>query len=410
MSVDPRTLRGAHRTNERAVQVTNEHADNEGDSVVEAELERQRLYETDITWLHKEYLPTCPRSQATLFLLRILFNQILTRTQEDDPVFSCTPSPIALQQVQDDFAYKGFEHAELRATQLYTALLARWCKHAEHMRQWALTNNSSNSNNNNNHRFRRRRGGGTSLTQGTLRYQTNDHDQKNQKNHLAFHDIQQLGEAHPAYLPELVAIHVRYRYIGIGHQGAARDFVAMGLKPTDAVEGFASTLNHYFDHYCSAFPDLETPFGSLGSFWSLAASPEFWKKKPLIILNPPPNSAIARLAVDHVSRVMATRMKMSLLQDAEMLSSTPTRASASAASTTLLPQPSSSSLVVQMTFPYWADFEVNETMQAHPNTSKFQVHAPGTVTFINHLRNSTTRNTNAVIEWHVQSCPAPFMI
>jgi len=42
----------------------------------------------------------------------------------------------------------------------------------------------------------------------------------------------------------------------------------MGYIKTDGFEIFASAFNHYFDFFHSAFPDLETPFGSLGSFFS----------------------------------------------------------------------------------------------------------------------------------------------
>lgn len=35
------------------------------------------------------------------------------------------------------------------------------------------------------------------------------------------------------------------------------------------LEGFASPLNHYFDKFCSPFPGVDKPFGSIGSFFDV---------------------------------------------------------------------------------------------------------------------------------------------
>ena len=46
------------------------------------------------------------------------------------------------------------------------------------------------------------------------------------------------------------------------------------------LEGFASPLNHYFDRFCSAFPEVDAPFGSIGSFFNITISEN-------IVCNPP---------------------------------------------------------------------------------------------------------------------------
>lgn len=46
------------------------------------------------------------------------------------------------------------------------------------------------------------------------------------------------------------------------------------------LECFASPLNCRFDQYCSAFPDVDAPFGSLGSFFSFAPKEGSFEANP----------------------------------------------------------------------------------------------------------------------------------
>ncbi len=58
---------------------------------------------------------------------------------------------------------------------------------------------------------------------------------------------------------------------GPGYQAAvpAAAFRLARRRLGVGIECFASPLNSYFAHFCSAFPDTDTPFGSLGSFFDL---------------------------------------------------------------------------------------------------------------------------------------------
>jgi hypothetical protein len=60
------------------------------------------------------------------------------------------------------------------------------------------------------------------------------------------------------------------QFSGGGLQGAVPGHVLTAFSDLFGVsmECFASPMNAYFPHFCSAFPLLELPFGSIGSFFS----------------------------------------------------------------------------------------------------------------------------------------------
>ena len=78
-----------------------------------------------------------------------------------------------------------------------------------------------------------------------------------------------------------VASCLRYHYMNIQTIGLALKYEDIGYKPSDDVlEGFASSINRYFDHYCSAFPDVDQD--SQGSFFDLTQI-----SQPVVMVNPP---------------------------------------------------------------------------------------------------------------------------
>lgn len=90
-------------------------------------------------------------------------------------------------------------------------------------------------------------------------------------------DISNLGALYPKYLEHAMALQIRYRYLNLENHGLAFPYANFGhgLGTTSyesTLEGFASAFNHYFPNFCSAFPDLERPYGSLGSFFMMCNS------------------------------------------------------------------------------------------------------------------------------------------
>lgn len=76
-----------------------------------------------------------------------------------------------------------------------------------------------------------------------------------------------------AFAQRLFALVLRYEAIGgAGFQAALGGVVMRELQSLLGVnfETFASPLNCYYGHYCSAFADIDGPFGSQGSFATFA--------------------------------------------------------------------------------------------------------------------------------------------
>jgi len=69
---------------------------------------------------------------------------------------------------------------------------------------------------------------------------------------------------------------------GPGYQAAvpAAAFCLARERLGVALECFASPLNSYFAHYCSAFPDTDSSFGSLGSFFDLERAEGSFEANP----------------------------------------------------------------------------------------------------------------------------------
>eukprot|EP00762_Andalucia_godoyi_P006012 ANDGO_00055.mRNA.1 hypothetical protein SARC_00134 len=100
-----------------------------------------------------------------------------------------------------------------------------------------------------------------------------------------------------------------YRYDtlgGPGYQGALPDDVFELLRNTFdvSVESFASPLNRVLPHFCSAFPDTDAIFGSLGSFFAVDRIPE--GSNGSFEANPPFDLSFMADFVDHMTRLLKT--------------------------------------------------------------------------------------------------------
>ena len=81
----------------------------------------------------------------------------------------------------------------------------------------------------------------------------------------------------------VVAVYSTFiRYTGGNMQLATppKNMDAYKRKYNITLEGFASPLNHWFPRFCSAFPSVDKPFGSIGSFFDTPI-------KENVICNPP---------------------------------------------------------------------------------------------------------------------------
>ena len=107
-----------------------------------------------------------------------------------------------------------------------------------------------------------------------------------------------------AFARALFCVLLRYKACrGGGFHAAlgARAFAALRAPPVGArFEGFASPLNCRYARFCSAFVDVDAPFGSLGSWFGLAPRSGSFE------LNPPFVEPIVLSLCDHLETLLAS--------------------------------------------------------------------------------------------------------
>ena len=110
---------------------------------------------------------------------------------------------------------------------------------------------------------------------------------------------------HAAFLAATFAVLARYEALGgAGYQAALGEAAFDVLRDDLGVgcEAFASPLNCRYGRFCSAFPDVDAPFGSLGSFF------DFKPTRGSFEMNPPFVPEVLLAAAEHAE---------ALLRDAE---------------------------------------------------------------------------------------------
>ena len=104
----------------------------------------------------------------------------------------------------------------------------------------------------------------------------------------------------------LFALLLRYKSIqGYGFQSGVgpRVFATLRAAAGVAFEAFASPLNCYHTKgFCSAFPDVDAPFGTRGDFFKLADAGAF--KRGAAQVNPPFVSGVMRRVAETIERVL----------------------------------------------------------------------------------------------------------
>lgn len=258
----------------------------DGSKIVERELLRKRLYEDNILgWLVKQ-LPGLRFKEVYHLLLRYIFNKNITKLPTDDPVFIVTRSPIAEDQLRKDFIYNNKQ--SYNNTQSYNTrdkITADCNVIIEELEK--RFNKCATQMNDKNIRTDRN----VSLTdKGKIMYGT-----------WLYTDISGLAKKNPEHIGYALALNIRYTYLKLLNHGLARTFDDMGYKPSDATEGFASAFNHYFDRFCSAFPDLERPFGSRGSFFDNNE----WETYEVFV-NPPFDESLMTCAMNRIYDYLKT--------------------------------------------------------------------------------------------------------
>lgn len=237
--------------------------------IVERELLRKKLYENNIIGWLSQKIPQFKPKEISHIMLRYIFNKNITKTSTDDPVFITTRSPLAELQLTNDFKYSKIT---LNPEEIIEEIEKR-------LASCALQVDDKNIKPD---RY-------ISLKNGRILYGS----------FLSYVDISSLAEKHPNDINYAFALNIRYNYLKLLNHGLARTFDKMGYKTSDSTEGFASAFNHYFDRFCSAFPDLEKPFGSMGSFFDNSS----WTTYEVYI-NPPFDEVLMANAFERIYKYL----------------------------------------------------------------------------------------------------------
>lgn len=109
------------------------------------------------------------------------------------------------------------------------------------------------------------------------------------------------GDQERAFVANVYCLLSRYQTLGgHGFQSAVGEaaFRVLVARLNVQVECFASPLNCHLPHFCSAFPDTDANFGSLGSFFRLNVTRGSFE------CNPPFVPGLMKQAVDHATALL----------------------------------------------------------------------------------------------------------
>jgi len=240
-------------------QLKNKDEKNEQTSLIEteflrAEIWRQLIHNQPRFSFRKN--PGKFRSKENLsLLLRYIFNKIIDLQDQtpSDPVFMTHHSPLAEKQLEADFRY--FRIISPTPQEMVKFLEGQFQKAAEQVKKAVVANDQIV----------------TGIDKELLEYKG--------KSYFVGSEIWNKKYCwHSA-----IALRIRYDYLQLDTQGLSVPYKNRGFESgADVLEAFASSFNHYFDKYHSAFPDLERCMGSLGSFWARNRIEE-----PIVMVNPP---------------------------------------------------------------------------------------------------------------------------
>ena len=286
------------------------------DSLIEKELLRKNLYENEFIEMSINELGITNKEVCHL-LLRYQFNKIISKTEEDDPVFIVTKSPIAEEQLKKDFTYYKLKTDP-----------NNFIEKLEYS-----YNVCSNIMKKNNIPSDKR----VFLSSGKLIY-----------NNLVFKDISNLARKNPRLIKYALSLNIRYNYLKLTNHGLARIYKNIA-SPSEGCEAFSSAFNHYFDHFCSSFPDLESPFGSMGSFFNNTVWPY-----PKVFVNPPFDESLMSCTMDRIVEYCKSDTKIEFL----------------------------------CTFPKWDGFSSLDKFKTCEWVKKINVYEKGKLPFIDYMNNN----------------------
>jgi hypothetical protein len=350
---------------------------NISDKIIETELYRKHLYNSILEKLSLKLNKYLDSKEVQHFLLRYIFNKIIERTNDNDPIFIHKYSPISYLQVEKDLEFKQIIIDNMNTKQ-FVEYIDNLLYTAYNDILNAIKDNRIESDK------------PITYIKDTNVFIYNDKTYKNISN-LANNNNKHLH----CYC---IALNIRYSYLHLSTHGLARDYHKMGYSKNDGFEIFASSFNHYFDLYHSAFPDLEKPFGSLGSFFDCVDS---------TLLKCAINTVLTSIQNNEYTVGMENKFKecffMSDIYKTENKNSYYKSSKNRYKNKVMFVNPPFDMVLMSIVFfifeylnieyktiftvPNWKDFLFLERIKKHSRTKRTIIYPKGTLRFINHMNN-----------------------
>ena len=341
-------------------------------NIIETEIYRKQLYNNILEKVTEKLKIFLESKEIQHFLLRYIFNKIIERLPENDPVFIPKYSEICYLQVEKDFEFKDIKIDVKEFVEYIDNLL----KEAETDLNKAINEN-------------------------LIEYDKSITYDRNTNSFLynskTYKNISNLANNNNLHLHcYSIALNIRYSYLHLSTHGLARDYNRMGYSKNDGFEIFASSFNHYFDLYHSAFPDLEKPFGSLGSFFE-SIEPELLKCAISTVLTSIKNNGYT----EGMENKFKECFFMSDIYKKNIKNCYYKSSKNSYKNKVMFVNPPFDMILMSIVFfvfehlnieyktiftvPNWKDFLFLERMKKHKRTKKTVIYPKGTLKFINHM-------------------------
>jgi hypothetical protein len=285
-------------------------------TIIETELVRAKLWSElreKIISLKLFGMRLLTYKENSNLILRYLFNKIITKKISDDPVFIISKSLLAENQLILDLKYFKINNNPINIINII---------------EQHLTNSFN-----------------------TLKTISIKEDQKvEEKNGIIYYGIHEYPnnlKCDSYLLPYAFALHLRYNYINLSTHGLANNYFKQGFNPSDnIIEGFASSFNHYFNRYHSAFPDLEKVFGSSGSFFDCDKF-----QADIVVCNPPFDISVMNSMINKIKNILERQSNIKFI----------------------------------LTFPYWTDYQEMIDLQNYKHTKSFKIIKKKETEFIDYI-------------------------
>lgn len=253
---------------------------------ISKELYKKELFESIVkylTFVIENIYPDINKDSIFKIIQMYLLNRILSRKPEDDSVISYTNSKYADEQLEKDLIYQLKLQNKIA--------LPKEIKFIKDEFNNMFKNKASLLNN-----FSYISDGDFSIEGNNFVY---DYTLKNYEDDtletlqikipIYKHVIPVIDSLSKKMIRMYICSYIRYSYLNLTTLALAFDYqnnsLTRDLDKNNTLEAFASLYNKYYTNWCSAFPDVESIFGSKGSFFNLKN--EEILKYENVVVNPP---------------------------------------------------------------------------------------------------------------------------